>query len=68
MKYLKERKFVKQVNEILKEEVNVSRIIVLESSSQNKEINYVLYEDRFGRQFRVDTFNGKLNKEEIVRR
>lgn len=66
MKYLKERKFVKFVNDYLKEEVNTSKIIILESSSINKEINYVMYEDRFGRQYQVDTFNGRINKKEYI--
>lgn len=53
MKYRKERDFVKRVNEALKEEVTVSRIIILESSSEAGVINSVLYEDRFSRQFEV---------------
>ena len=64
MKYMKERSFVKTINEILKEEVNVNKIIVLESSSRNNEINYVLYEDRFGRQWNVNTYNGYAEKTE----
>lgn len=53
MKYRKERDFVKQVNEELKEEVIVSRIIILESGEKNGKVNSVLYEDRFGREFEV---------------
>ena len=53
MKHRKERDFVKKVNEAIHEEVTVSRITPLESSSEGGEITSVLYEDRFGRQFEV---------------
>lgn len=68
MKYEKERKFVKEVNEALKEEVIVSRIILLESGSSKNELNYVMYEDRFGRQFQVYKKNGVYSKNEYVER
>ena len=67
MKYMKERKFVKFCNEVLQEEVNVNKITILESSSKNKEINYVMYEDRFGRQWMVDTYTGKVVKREYIK-
>lgn len=66
MKYEKERKFVKEVNEALKEEVIVSRIILLESGFENKELTYVMYEDRFGREFQVYKKNGKYSKNEYI--
>lgn len=66
MKYRKERDFVKQVNEALKEEVIVSRIIILESGEKNGKVNSVLYEDRFGRQFEVyKTKQGLYSRREL---
>jgi hypothetical protein len=53
MKYRKERDFVKQVNEALQEEVIVSRINILEASSEGGKVTEVLYEDRFGKQYEV---------------
>lgn len=53
MKYRKERDFVKQVNETLKEEVIVSRITILEASSDKGKVNFVLYKDRFGNKYEV---------------
>lgn len=53
MKYRKERDFVKEVNEALKEEVIVSRINILESSSEGGKVTGVLYVDRFGKQYDV---------------
>lgn len=53
MKYRKERDFVKIVNEAMQEEVTVSRINILESSSEGGKVNYVLYEDRFGKTYEV---------------
>lgn len=53
MKYRKERDFVKIVNEALQEEVIVSRINILEASSEGGKVTEVLYEDRFGKQYEV---------------
>ena len=53
MKYRKERDFVKEVNEALREEVIVSRINILESSSEGGKVTKVLYEDRFGITYEV---------------
>lgn len=53
MKYRKERDFVKRVNEALQEEVIVSRINILESSSEGGKVTGVLYEDRFGKEYDV---------------
>lgn len=53
MKYRKERDFVKIANEALQEEVIVSRINILESSSEGGKVNKVLYEDRFRKQYEV---------------
>lgn len=53
MKYRKERDFVKEVNEALREEVIVSRINILESSSEAGKVTKVLYEDRFRKQYEV---------------
>ena len=53
MKYRKERDFVKIVNEALQEEVIVSRINILEASSEGGKVTKVLYEDRFGKQYDV---------------
>ncbi len=63
MKYRKERDFVKRVNEAIKEEVVVSRIIPLESSLEAGELTSVLYEDRFGR-----TYEAYINKQGIYAR
>ena len=64
MKNIKERQFVKKVNENLKEEVNTSKIIILETSKVDNQIDYVMYEDRFGRQYQVYYRNGQYKKEE----
>lgn len=53
MKYRKERDFVKLVNEALQEEVIVSRINILEASSEAGKVTYVLYKDRFGKEYEV---------------
>lgn len=53
MKYRKERDFVKIVNEALQEEVIVSRINILEASSEGGKVTQVLYEDRFKKQYDV---------------
>ena len=66
MKYEKERKFVKEVNEALKEEIIVSRIVILESGSERQELTYVMYEDRFKRQYQVYKKNGKYSKNEYI--
>ncbi|MBR2652454.1 MAG: hypothetical protein IKB83_00015 [Mycoplasmataceae bacterium] len=66
MKYRKEREFVKKVNEELKEEVIVSRIIILESGEKNGKVNSVLYEDRFGREFEAYiNAKGEYSKREL---
>lgn len=53
MKYRKERDFVKIVNEALQEEVIVSRINILEASSEGGKVTEVLYKDRFGKEYKV---------------
>ena len=64
MKYQKERNFVKLANDYLKEEVIVSKIIILESGIKNGVLNEVMYEDRFKRQFIVKKENDKYFKTE----
>ena len=55
MKYEKERKFVKEVNEALKEEVIVSRIEILQVNlKKDRTIYEVIYKDRFGNKYMVD--------------
>lgn len=55
MKYTKERQFVKAINEILEEEVIVSRIEIIQSSyNEEKELYQVIYKDRFGNKYSVD--------------
>ena len=68
MKYEKERKFVKEACNQLKEEVIVSRIKLLESGSDRNGLNYVMYEDRFGREFQITKRNGIYSKKEYVSR
>lgn len=53
MKHRKERDFVKLVNEALQEEVIVSRINILEASSEGGKVTHVLYKDRFGKEYEV---------------
>lgn len=65
MKYEKERKFVKEACEQLKEEVIVSRIKILESGSDSNGLNYILYEDRFGNEYSVTKKNGEYQRRKI---
>lgn len=59
MKYEKERKFVKEVNEALKEEVIVSRIEILQVNlKEDRSIYEVIYKDRFGNKYMVDNLKG----------
>jgi len=59
MKYEKERKFVKEVNEALKEEVIVSRIEILQVNlKEDRTIYEVIYKDRFGNKYMVDNLKG----------
>lgn len=67
MKNMKERKFVKIANEVLKEEVMISKIIILESGSTNKQVDYVMYRDRFGREYQINKRNGIYTKNEYKR-
>lgn len=64
MKYNKEREFVKKAHEFLKEEIIVSRIIILESGSDKNGLHYVMYEDRFGRQFQINKYDNEYLKKE----
>ena len=64
MKYIKEREFVKKAHEYLKEEIIVSRIIILESGSDKNGLHYVMYEDRFGRQFQINKYGDEYSKKE----
>ena len=64
MKYQRERNFVKLANDYLKEEVIVSKIIILESGIKNGVLYEVMYEDRFKRQFIVKKDNDKYFKTE----
>ena len=66
MRDMKEREFVKRACENLKEEIMISKIVLLESSKINGEIDYVMYEDRFGRQWQIYLRNGKYMKEEYI--
>ena len=59
MKYEKERKFVKEVNEALQEEVIVSRIEILQVNlKEDRTIYEVIYKDRFGNKYMVDNLKG----------
>lgn len=59
MKYEKERKFVKEVNEALQEEVIVSRIEILQTNlKEDRTIYEVIYRDRFGNKYMVDNLKG----------
>ena len=62
MKYEKERKFVKEVNEYLEQEVIVSRIEILEVNKSKDEIFRVIYKDRFGRKACVQFLDGEYSK------
>lgn len=54
MKYMKERKFVKEAFENEKIEIKVSTITIIESTEdKDGNINYVLFTDRFGEQYEV---------------
>ena len=53
MKLNAEKKFVKTVCEELKVEVRATKITILESSITDGEIDYVMFQDRFGRQWQV---------------
>lgn len=64
MKYLKEREFVKKAHDYLKEEITASRIILLESGSDKTGLTYVMYEDRFGRQFQINKYGSEYSKKE----
>lgn len=59
MKYEKERRFVKEVNEALQEEVIVSRIEILQVNlKEDRTIYEVIYKDRFGNKYMVDNLKG----------
>lgn len=59
MKYEKERRFVKEVNEALHEEVIVSRIEILQVNlKEDRTIYEVIYKDRFGNKYMVDNLKG----------
>lgn len=66
--YRKEKDFVKKASEELKEEVTVSRINILESGTLNGSVTDVLYEDKFGRTYKIWESKGKYHKKEIVSR
>ena len=66
MKYEKERKFVKEGMNQLNKEIIVSRIKILEVSEKFGKLSDVLYEDRFGKQFKIwKTEEGKFILKEI---
>lgn len=62
MKYEKERRFVKEVNEALEQEVIVSRIEILEVNKSEDKIIRVVYRDRFGRKAYVQFIDGEYSK------
>lgn len=62
MKYEKERKFVKVANEKCRQEVIVSRIEILKTFYDERNLVGVRYQDRFGRVYEV-----KRNKNEYIR-
>ena len=53
MEDIKERNFIVEVNNALQEEVRVDKCIILESGSEFGVVNYVMYEDRFGREWQI---------------
>ncbi len=61
------REFIKKANEELKEEVNTSKCIVLEESITDGIIDYVMYEDRFGRQWQIRKVGCEFSKNEYVK-
>ena len=66
MKYTKEREFVKKANEYLKQEVTISRINILETGEKDDELVYVMYEDKFRRQYQVYKKNNEYTKHEYI--
>lgn len=67
MKYTKERQFVKEACEQLKEEVIVSRIKIIESGFNENKLYYVLYEDRFERLFQIFKENNNYSRHEVLK-
>lgn len=59
--------FIKAANEYLREEVDVDRCIILEESIVDGKIDYVMYEDRFGRQWQIRMKENQYSKTEYVK-
>lgn len=68
MKLSNERAFVKTAYEELKIEVRATKIIILESSITDGELDYVMFQDRFGRQWQVYKKNNKYSTKEYIKK
>ena len=53
MEDFKERNFIVEVNNALLEEVRAEKCVILESGTLDGVVNYVMYEDRFRRQWQI---------------
>lgn len=65
MKYEKERKFVKEGMNFLKQEIIVSRITIYDVNKVENEIFSVTFIDRFGLKFRITKYDD--NKYKLIR-
>ena len=61
------RNFIREANRNLKEEVDADSCTLLEESIVDGSIDYVMYEDRFGRQWQIRKKGDGYSKTEYVK-
>lgn len=61
------RNFIREANRYLREEVDADSCTLLEESIVDGNMDYVMYEDRFGRQWQVRKKGEEYSKTEYVK-
>lgn len=63
----KNKGLIKRVCEENKMEIQITKVIILEIGYDQEGLNYIMYEDRFGRQWQIHRYGRRYELDEYIR-